>query len=362
MTDFAKHPHDLAKSVTGLTNCTDDFSKSMSVFKNHVPNFKKHLHDLVKGINDLINQLNDSSNLPHDFAKSTQALQKHSTDLRNRLHDLLKSMYVFANRITKNIRAVFYRNKSPPRRKNVNFISYNLIIINYKKPKNMSNPKAALNMPNKIGDKIIRAQSIQTKLTGNANFPVGSWPANIVSLTQFGTDVTTLVTTETAVVNKTGTVAARNAALTVVLTDLRALKTMVQVKADANPANAANIIISAGFIVVTRSNHSKRQNQALNTEVLGTVLLTADKGGHHEWQMSKDGGTTIVNLPATTTSITKVTGLNPGDVWYFRNRKVNTKKTTYNWSTWLKLIIGPGGKTTGGGNQSGVAGSLPNTL
>jgi len=226
----------------------------------------------------------------------------------------------------------------------------------------MSNPKAALNMPNKIGDKIIRAQSIQTKLTGNANFPVGSWPANIVSLAQFGTDVTTLVTTETAVVNKTGSVAARNAALTVVLTDLRALRSMVQVKADANPANAAAIIVSAGFNVVTRSSHGKRQNQALNTEVLGTVLLTADKSGHHEWEMSKDGGTTIINLPATTTSVTKVTGLNPGDVWYFRNHKVNTKKTTYNWSIWLKLIIGPGGKTTGGGNQSGVAGSLPNTL
>ena len=224
-----------------------------------------------------------------------------------------------------------------------------------------NNQKAALKMPAKMADKIVRAQAIQSKLTGNANFPVASWPANIVSLTQYGNDVIALVNAETAAVNKTGTVAARNAALTVVLTDLRALKSMVQVKADANPSNAANIILNAGFVVVTRNSQSKRQNEALNTEVLGTVLLTADSAGHHEWQMSKDM-VTLVNLPATTTSTTQVENLNQGDVWYFRNRKVNTKKTTHNWSAWIKLIIGPGGKTAGGGTQTGRAGSLHNTL
>ena len=43
----------------------------------------------------------------------------------------------------------------------------------------------------------------------------------------------------------------------------------------------------------------------LNTEVLGTVLLTADKAGHYEWEMSKDM-VTIVNLPTTTTSLTEL--------------------------------------------------------
>jgi hypothetical protein len=225
----------------------------------------------------------------------------------------------------------------------------------------MKNPKSALNMPDKIGDKIIRVQTILNKLTGNANFPVVNWPANVVSLTQFSNDVTTLVSTETAVESKTGTVATRNAALVVVLNDLHALKSMVQIKADANPSNAASIIASTGFNVVTRSSITKRQNEAINTELLGAVLLTADKAGHHEWEMSKDM-VTIINLPSTTTSTTQVTGLNPGDVWYFRNHKVNTKKMTYNWSAWIKLVIGPGGKTAGGGNQTGRAGSLPNTL
>jgi hypothetical protein len=73
--------------------------------------------------------------------------------------------------------------------------------------------------------------------------------------------------------------------------------------------------------------------------------------------MSKDT-VSITNLPATTTSHTHVQNLIPGDIWYFRNHKVNTKKATYNWSPWVKLMIGPGGRTIGGGNLPGHAGSL----
>ena len=186
---------------------------------------------------------------------------------------------------------------------------------------------------------------------------MGTWPTNVVSLSQFGTDVTTLVNAEAAVASKTGTTATRDEALAVVLTDIHALKSMVQLKANANPSNAAGIIVSAGFFVANSATKAKRQNEALNTEVLGTVLLTADMPGHHEWEQSPDM-ITPTNLPATTTSQTKVTGLVPGAVWYFRNRKVNTKKTTYNWCAWIRLVIGAGGKTAGG-STSGRAGSLP---
>ncbi len=216
---------------------------------------------------------------------------------------------------------------------------------------------AALIMPAKIADKIIRAQSILAKLTNNTTFPIGSWPANVVSLAQFSTDVTALVNAETAVKNRTGNAAARNAALAVVMADLRSIMTMVQLKADGNLANAETIIISAGYSVRKAKTRQKQQNDAQNTEIVGTVLLTADVAGHHEWQMSKDT-VAIINLPATTTSHTHVQSLIPGDVWYFRNHKVNTQKATYNWSPWVKLMIGPGGRTIGGGNLPGHAGSL----
>jgi hypothetical protein len=217
---------------------------------------------------------------------------------------------------------------------------------------------AVLKMPGKIGDKIIRALAILGKITGNTLFPVASWPANIVSLAQFTTDVNDLVTAQTAVANKTGTVAARKAALVIVMTDLKQIMTMVQAKADANTANAENIIVGAGYFVRTSKTTVKQQNDAINTEVLGTVLLTADTKGHHEWEMSKDM-VIITNLPATSTSKTYVYDLNTGNVWYFRNHKVNTKKSTYNWSPWIKLIVGPGGRTVGGGTLPGHAGGVP---
>jgi hypothetical protein len=145
--------------------------------------------------------------------------------------------------------------------------------------------------------------------------------------------------------------------LAIVMTDLKQIMTMVQAKADANTANAENIIVGAGYFVKTSKTKVKQQNDAVNTEVLGTVLLTADTAGHHEWEMSKDM-TTIINLPSTSTSKTYVYNLNQGDVWYFRNHKVNTKKSTYNWSPWVKLIVGPGGRTVGGGNLPGHAGGV----
>jgi hypothetical protein len=217
---------------------------------------------------------------------------------------------------------------------------------------------AVLKMPGKIGDKIIRALAIVGKLTGNALFPVASWPANIVSLAQFTTDVNTLVDAQTAVTNKTGTTAARNEALAVVMKDLKQLKTMVQAKADLTPATAQSIIEGAGYFVKTSTKKEKQQNDALNTEVLGTVLLTADTPGHHEWEQSKDQ-VTIIHLPSTSGSRTYVYDLNPGDVLYFRNKKVDTKKSTYNWSPWIKIIVGPGGKVVGGGILPGHAGGLP---
>ena len=219
---------------------------------------------------------------------------------------------------------------------------------------------AALKMVGKIGDKIMKAKAILAALTGNATFPVATWPANVTSLAQLGTDVTALINAEAAVVNKTGTAALRNEALAVVLADLRSIKTMVQLKADANPTTAQSIIEGAGYVVSMHGGRAKRQNDALNTELLGTALLTSDTAGHHEWEMSKDM-ITIINLPATTTCTTTVKNLTQGDVWYFRNRKVNTKKRTYNWCAWIKLTIGPGGKVVVGGNTPGHAGSLPTT-
>ena len=218
---------------------------------------------------------------------------------------------------------------------------------------------AIIKMPRIMADKIARVQAILLKLTNNATFPAASWPANIVSFAQFSLDVTAFVNAESAVLNKTGTVAARNAALVVVMTDLRGILSMVQAKADANPGNAAAIIGNAGFFVKGEGGAQKRQNAAFNSQLPGTVILTADGTGHHQWEMSKDQ-VAITTLPPTSTSKTTVSGLTFGDTWYFRSKKVDTKKKTYNWCAWIQLKINAGGHNIGGGTNPNVAGNMAN--
>ena len=133
---------------------------------------------------------------------------------------------------------------------------------------------------------------------------------------------------------------------------------MVQEKAQNNNASAISIIQGAGFFVHNNGGSHKRQNAAYNTQIPGTVIITADGGGHHEWEMSKDM-VTITKLPATTSSQTKVIGLTLGDGWYFRGKKVDAKKKTYNWGPWILLKIGAGGRNLGGNSTSATAGNLP---
>ena len=217
---------------------------------------------------------------------------------------------------------------------------------------------AVIKMPVKIGDRIIRLQQTESKLTNNTYFPTG-WLASTLNLAQFTADALAYINAETSVKNHVaGAVGLRNAAYQTIKADLQLILAMVQGKANANLAIAEAIIGSVGFFVRNGNGKQKKQNAAFNTQILGTVTLTADGAGHHEWQMSKDM-VTITSLPATTTSETHVSGLNTGDVWYFRNHKVNSKKTTYNWSPWIQLKVGAGGKNLGGGGIHSVSGNLP---
>ena len=177
-------------------------------------------------------------------------------------------------------------------------------------------------------------------------------------MAQFTADALAYINAETGVRNHvSGAVGLRNATYQTIKIDMQLILSMVQTKANANLAIAEAIIGSVGFFVRSGGGSHKKQNAAFNTQILGTVTLTADGAGHHEWQMSKDM-VNITNLPATTTAETHVTGLTTGDVWYFRNHKVNSKKTTYNWSAWIQLKIGAGGKNLGGGGTHSLSGNI----
>jgi len=222
---------------------------------------------------------------------------------------------------------------------------------------NVKAAKACLKMPSKLGDKIIRAQDIQAKMIGNTYFPTG-WTAGTLTQTQFNADIAALVTAEQSVkAHALGAVATRDNALITVVTDLNEIMAMVQTKANANPTNSATIIASAGYFVRGTHGKDKSIDGAFNTEITGTVLLTGEGDGPHEWQMSKDQ-VTVTTLPSTRGNKTTVPNLNPGDVWYFRMKRTDSKKTKYNWPLWIMLKVGVGGKNHGGTNTGNNSGTM----
>jgi hypothetical protein len=197
---------------------------------------------------------------------------------------------------------------------------------------------AVLNWPSKVEEKLTKGKTVVNKLTGNANFPVSSWPANVISLAQLTTDVNALDTAETGVKSKTVTTASRNAAANTVHSDLRKILTMVQTAADANPANAENLIKGAGFDVKVVTIKQKQQNSVQNTEISGTILATADGTGPHSWQISSDKAA-ITTLEATKQAHTLIPNLTPGQVYYVRNKKIPNKKEKFDWSEWKEVRV-----------------------
>src|SRR5208282_6595955 len=85
-----------------------------------------------------------------------------------------------------------------------------------------------------------------------------------------------------------GAVGLRNDAFDTINGDLDLVIAMVQTKAKANPGIAVTIIESAGLFVRGKGGSAKRKNEAYNTQIPGKVIITADGGGHTEWESSKD--------------------------------------------------------------------------
>jgi len=154
------------------------------------------------------------------------------------------------------------------------------------------------------------------------------------------TDVIVLDEAETGFkkVKPTHTASDRNAALEKVKGDLRTLRNYVQELADADPANAESIIESAGMSEKQQASHSRRKNTVKDGVESGSVDLTAEGAGPHEWRISTDE-ITWTFLPATLTAKTIVTGLRPGVTYYFQNRMMLPNGEKSEWSQSVKIMV-----------------------
>jgi len=193
----------------------------------------------------------------------------------------------------------------------------------------------ALNLPNPVSNLIIKAKSIEKAMTGNAYFT-----GSATRLTALGKSIDDLVKSETGFNTTPPSVSkeTRDTHKMAVKSDLRNLRNDVQEAVDANPAAALEIIASASMDAKRKSHREKRQNDAVNGDEEGSVWLTAEGNGPHEWRKSMDEKEWTL-LPPTRTSQTMVEDLTPGAVYYFQNRPILSGKLSAEWSQTIKLRI-----------------------
>ena len=194
---------------------------------------------------------------------------------------------------------------------------------------------ASMNLPLKNYDLLIFGKAVFKAMSGNTNFTTSA-----AKVTTLGTDVAALDAAITACQTKppTSSVDARNVILEMVKADLRALRNDVQTVADANPSKAESIITSAAMSIKKPTNHSKQQNKAVNGAEEGSVKLTAEGPGPHEWRDSTDGITWKL-LPSSASSKTIVRNLVSGTVYYFQNRRILPRGVETEWSQSVKIRV-----------------------
>jgi hypothetical protein len=192
-----------------------------------------------------------------------------------------------------------------------------------------------LKFPKVIAVFIVYARAIYQAMSTHPRFV-----ALAPKVTVLNTDISALEVAQTGFKRKPQTVSIedRNNALEKVKADLRSLKYDVQALADADSVNAKSIITSAGMSWKTLSNHGKQKNGATDGDVSGSVNLTAEGAGPHEWRWSSDG---VVwhNIRATLGATKTAYGFTPGIVYQFQNSKILPNEQEGEWSPIVTLMV-----------------------
>jgi len=193
---------------------------------------------------------------------------------------------------------------------------------------------AVLKIPLSIANCISYAKSIVMAMTGNPNFTTPS--PTLVSVSEA---ISALEDAQSEAHTKAlGTATKRDVKWADLRKELHALLAYVQGIADKNPEHARDIILSAGMKVRQQGSGRKFRFEARNI-MLGSLMLTAPVAGRagYDWQMGTDGKV-WTTLPTTLVAKTEVSGLTPGDTYYFRYRTITTRGGTSDWSHIISVI------------------------
>jgi hypothetical protein len=199
-------------------------------------------------------------------------------------------------------------------------------------------PRVVLHTPHTAAQWLVLSKAVYDSLANNKGMFATPNPA----LAILSADIAALDAAELATHTRTvGVIAARDAKLVIVRTDLRKVVAYVQGLVDADPANAAIIAKNAGLDLRKEPSVNKSEVSAKAGKTSGTVDATARVGGvksAHEWEYSADGGKTWTAAPVTLQAKTTITGLIPGTSLLVRHRAV-TKTGPSDWSAPVPLIV-----------------------
>jgi len=192
-----------------------------------------------------------------------------------------------------------------------------------------------LNFPRIVAVFIVYAKAIYLAMFDNPIFT-----ASAVKVTKLIDDITDLEIAEAGFkrTKPTHTISERNAALEKVKADLRSLRNDVQELASADPRNAESIIESAGMSSKSQALHGKQQNTVKDGVESGSVKLTAEGAGPHNWRISTDEIEWTL-LSSSRRARKTVKGLKPGIIYYFQNQRMLPHDAECEWSQSVKIMV-----------------------
>ena len=203
--------------------------------------------------------------------------------------------------------------------------------------KNARRTTITLALPKGVPALVAFAQTIVKRMTGNPSFPnpIPPMTAVMAAIDELQ------IAEQGALTRLKGAVVLRNEKRTALVGVIHQLRAYIQAVADADTANAASIIESAGVTVRKTPSRRARSFTAKQGPVSGVAKVVAEAAGRrasYEWQYSVDGGKTWVTAPPTLQAKTTVAGLPPGSTVQFRYRAV-TRGGAGDWSQPVALTV-----------------------
>jgi hypothetical protein len=201
--------------------------------------------------------------------------------------------------------------------------------------------KVVLNIPTRIGDRLIYAIAIHDSMDGNAWFP-----APPVSMADFMVKIQKYEAAAADVKKRKPDAEARlKTAWNEVHVALQLLRNYVEGICLLDPENAEEIALSAGMSIKAPSGREaldfnvKNSASGHGADLSGKVK---EKGCFHIWQCSENPEDPMSwyqrLIPGTFTATTSVYDFNPGTRLYFRHKCV-TRKGETDWDQVISIII-----------------------